>query len=67
MYLHHYDESSECATARQHKVAKVACYRIERTLMGSTDLPSKGVSAPHQCSRVHKKRSGSGEFVTYTK
>ena len=27
--------------------------------------PSKGVGAPHQCSRVSKKRSGWGEFVTY--
>ena len=30
-YLRHYDESSECETARQHKVAKVACYRLELT------------------------------------
>ncbi len=57
-----YDESSECATARQHKVAG---YRLERTLMGCADPPSKGVGAPHQCSWVSKKRSGWGEFVTY--
>ena len=49
-YLRHDDESSECATARQHKVAEVACYRLERTLMGCADppfllRPSKGVSA----------------------
>ena len=31
----HCDESAECETARQHKVAEVACYRPrERTLMG---------------------------------
>jgi len=40
MYLHHYDESSEYATARQHKVAG---YRLERILMGCADPPSKGV------------------------
>ena len=33
--------------------------------MGCADPPSKGVGAPHQCSRVSKKRSGWGEFVTY--
>ena len=36
-YLRCNDESSECATARQHKVAAVAaaaCYRLEKTLMG---------------------------------
>ena len=26
--------------------------------------PSKGVGAPHQCSRVHEKRSGSERVVT---
>ena len=60
-----YDESSECATARQHKVAEVACYPLERTLMGCADPPSKGLGAPHQCSRVNKKRSRWGEFVRY--
>ena len=30
-----YDESSECATARQHKVAEViACYRLEMNTDG---------------------------------
>ena len=56
----HYDESSECETARQHKVAGVACYRLERTLMGCADPPSKRVGGPHQCSRVNKNRSGLG-------
>ena len=32
----------------------------KRTLMGCADPPSKGVGAPHQCSRVNKKRSGWG-------
>lgn len=32
--LRHYDESSECVTARQHEVAEVACYRTEMTWMG---------------------------------
>ena len=41
-YLRHYDASSECATARQHKVAAVACYRLERTLMGCADPPRRG-------------------------
>ena len=51
LYLRHYDESSECATARQHKVAEVACYRLERTLMGCADPPSKGCRGyHHQCS-----------------
>ena len=48
-------------------MAEVACYRLERTLMGCANppsKPSKGVGAPHQCSRVKKKRSGWGEFVT---
>ncbi len=54
-YLRHYDESSERETARQHKVAG---YRLERTLMGCADPPSKGVGAPHQCPRVNSKRSG---------
>ena len=64
-YLRHYDESSECETARQHKVAEVACYRLERTLMGCTDPFRRGVGAPHRCSRVSKTRSGWWEFVTY--
>ena len=51
MYLRHYDESLECEAARQHKVAEVAYYRLERT---------KGVGAPHQCSRVNQRRSGCG-------
>ena len=63
--LRHYDKSSEYAAARQHKVAEVACYRIEGTLMGCADPPSKGVGASHQCSRLNKKRSGWGESVTY--
>ena len=59
-------QASECATARQHKVAEVACYRLERSLMGCADPTSKGVGAPHQCSRVNKTRSGwGGEFATY--
>ena len=61
----HGDESSGCETARQHKVAEGACHRLERTLMGCADPPSKGVGAPHQCSRVNRKRSGWDEFVTY--
>ena len=32
--------------------------------MGCADPPSKGVGAPHQCSRVSKKRSGWGELLT---
>ena len=44
-YLRHYDESSEVQpTARQHKVAEVACYRLERTLRGCADPPSNGGS-----------------------
>ena len=39
MYLRHYDESLECEAARQHKVAEVACYRLERTMMGCADPP----------------------------
>ena len=31
--------SSKRGTARQHKVAEVACYRLERTLMGCADPP----------------------------
>ena len=66
-YLKKYDESSECAPARQHKVAEVACYRLERTLMGCADPRPllRGVGAPHQCSRVLRTRSEWGEFVTY--
>ena len=45
LYLRHYDESSECATARQHKVAEVACCRLERTLVGCTDPPRRGFSS----------------------
>ena len=41
--------------ARQHKVAAVASYRLERTLLGCADPPLKGVDAPYQCSRVNKK------------
>jgi len=59
-YLRHDDESSECATARQHKVAEVACYRIERTLMGCADPLQRGVDAPHQCSRVQPKTKWMG-------
>ena len=33
--------------------------------MGCADPLSKGVGVPYQCSRVNKKRSGWGEFVTY--
>ena len=29
--------------------------------MGCADPPSKGVGAPHQCSRVNEQRSGWGE------
>ena len=61
-YLRHCDESSECETARQHKVAG---YRLERTLMGCAAPLLRGVGAPHQCPRVNQKRSGWGEFVTY--
>ena len=35
--------------ARQHKVAEVACYRLERTVVRCADPPSKVVGAPHQC------------------
>ena len=48
-----------------HVYNQVACYRIERTLMGCADLPSKGVGAPHQCplefteNRVVGGRAGS--------
>ena len=50
---HHY-ESLECATAaRQHKVAEVACYRLERRLMGCT---------PISVLKFTKKRSGWGEL-----
>ena len=59
-YLHHCDESSECATARQHKVAEVACYRLERTPMWCTD--------PISVLELTKKRSGwgaGGGVVTY--
>ena len=31
-----YDESSECETARQHKVEEVACYRSETNIDGGT-------------------------------
>ena len=39
--------------ARQHKVAEVACYRVERTLMGCADPLRRGVGSPHQCPRVN--------------
>ena len=44
-------------------INEVACYRLERTLMGCADPLRRGVGAPHQCScsRVSKKRSGWGE------
>ena len=32
--------------------------------MGCADPPSKGVGAPHQCSRVNEQRSGWGGVVT---
>ena len=35
------------AIARQPKVAEVACYHLERTLVGCADPPSKKVGAPH--------------------
>ena len=43
LYLSHYDESLEWKTTRQHKVVEVACYRLERTLLGC----SMEVGAPH--------------------
>ena len=39
-------------------INEVACYRSERTLMGFAEPPSKGVGAPHQCSRVNEHQSG---------
>ena len=58
MYLRHYDESSACVTARQHKVAG---YRLERTLMGchvrQEDLVGSAESSKHTdkqlCATVH--------------
>ena len=61
-YLRHENESSGCATARQHKVVEAACYRIERTPMGCADPSSKGVGAPHQCSRVNKNEVDGGSL-----
>ena len=43
-------------------INEVACYRTERTLIGCANPPSKGIGAPHQCSRVNEKRSGWGEL-----
>ena len=45
-------------------INEVACNQTEKTLMGCADPLSKGVGAPHQCSRVHEKRSGWGGVVT---
>lgn len=46
-----YDESSECAThVSVHSTAEVACYRLERRLMGCRGIMES--AAPHQCPRV---------------
>lgn len=54
----HYDESSECATARQHNVAEVACYRPPR---GHTD---GGTSNPLKVKRVGAPPSASSRVLT---
>ena len=51
----HYYESSECVHVSIHSIAKVACYLLERTLMGCRGFH---YAAPHQRSRVNEKRSG---------
>lgn len=42
--------------ARQHKRQRVACYRLERTLMGCSNPRYGGLDAPHQCRRVNKNK-----------
>ena len=50
-------ESLECAHVSIHTIAKVACYRLERTLMGCGGF-HYGIRGSHQCSRFNEKRSG---------
>ena len=35
--------------ARQHDLAEVACYRLERTLVENADPLRRGIGAPRQC------------------
>ena len=51
----HYDASSECAHVSTHSIAEVACYRLERALMGCRGC--------HQCHRINGKQSGWGGGV----
>lgn len=69
-YLRRDDASSECATARKHNVAEVACCRLERTLMGCTASPQKGrrgVGAPHQCCRANKNTKRMAFFFFWSR
>ena len=47
----------------QVSINEIACYQTERTLMGCADPPSKGVGAPHQCSRVNENRRGESSLA----
>ena len=68
--MSHYDESSECATARQHKAVEVACCRTPRgTLVGVLPTPPSEVG---RCTTISvflkltlkpKWMGGGGEFV----
>ena len=49
-----YDESSECATARQHKSGNLLPNRKDTGVGAPTSL-SREVGALHQCSRVNPK------------
>ena len=63
--LRHYDKSSEYAAARQHKVAEVACYRIEGTLMGCADPPSKGLVHPIGVLELAKNKVDGGSLSPF--
>ena len=48
---------SDRNVARQHNVAEVACYRLERTPMAVLPTPRHGgVGALHHCRRVSKNK-----------
>ena len=57
LYLRHHYGSSEWATARQHKVAEVACCRLERALTGGVRRLRRSVH-PLSAFELTKKKLG---------
>ena len=50
----------KCETARQHKVAEAACYRLEKTLMGTDGVhrPLRGSVHPISVLKLTKNEDG---------